>query len=153
MAVFFCWLSFSWVPGRTTQSQVKTETFSSVGRTGWKCAPIPPESPSRALCRASLRCWPWTIHNSSPWCFHCHCRGANWRREMKRNKRTKEGYSCLDLIISAEKMSNHGSEKQNLWGVLLQAEKAASEGRRALICAFQQLHFNLLLDSTSLLLI
>lgn len=42
--------------GSTTQSHMKMEPPSSVGRTGQKCAPTPAESPSRTLCRASLCC-------------------------------------------------------------------------------------------------
>lgn len=53
----------------------------------------------------------------------------------------KEGYSCLDLIISAEKTSNHGSEKQNLRGVLTPGRESSTEGKRALICAFQPTAF------------
>lgn len=126
MAVFCCWLSFSWVPGRTTESHVKMETPSSVGRTGQKCAPTPAEPPSRTLCRASLHCWPWTIHNSSPWCFHWQCCGANWRREMKWNKRMKESYPCLDLIISAEK-------NEQSWQWETKSLRSATPGRESSI--------------------
>ena len=88
------------------------------------------------LCRVCLPSWPWTIPNSSPWCFLCHCCGANWRREMKWNKRMKEGYSCFNLITSAEKMSNHGSEKQNLWGVLTPGRESSNGGRESINMCF-----------------
>lgn len=119
--LFFCWLSFSWVPGRATQNHVKMETPSSVGRTGQKCAPAPAESPSRTFCRTSLL----TIHNLSPWCFRCHC-GVNWRREMKWNKRMKEGYPCLDLIISAEK-------NEQSWQWETKSLRSATPGRESSI--------------------
>lgn len=63
--------------------------------------------------------------------------GEKWNGIREWKKATPASIS-LSLL---KKMSNHGSEKQNLWGVLLQAEKAALEGRRALICAFQPAAF------------
>lgn len=141
MAVFFffCWLNFSLFPGRTTQSHVKMETPSSVGRTGKKCAPAAAESPSGTLCRASLHCWPFTTPLLDVFAaiVVVQIEGEKWNgiREWKKAIPASISLSLL------KKMSNHGSGKQNLWGVLLQAEKAASEGRRALICAFQPTAF------------
>lgn len=92
----------------------------------------------RPFCRSCLPFRPQPTPNSPLWYSFCHCCGANWRRKMKWNKRMKEGYSCLDLIISAEKkwaimaVRNKISKECSL-----QAEKATTEGKRTLICAFQ----------------